>query len=177
MPEKSKKEKTEKSSRNQSGKTGSRKRLRIRITRNRIIAGITVLLTGISALLVFSEIWAFTTWAGLKMDEILFHLRAPLEGTGGGMLAKYATRCILPAVLIMVSVFIMIVHTRNISKTRTTFVRRSFIGAGIALVLSLIGADPDVVREIAQDLCVFFHQESVLVTTGQVEAYSVTGNL
>ncbi len=45
------------------------------------------------------------------------------------------------------------------------------------LVLSLIGADPDVVREIAQDLCVFFHQESVLVTTGQVEAYSVTGNL
>ena len=47
MPEKSKKEKTEKSSRNQSGKTGSRKRLRIRITRNRIIAGITVLLTGI----------------------------------------------------------------------------------------------------------------------------------
>lgn len=138
MPEKSKKENTERNSGKQTEKDSRHRRLRIRVTRNRVIAGITVLLTGISALLVFSEIWAFTTWAGLKMDEILFHLRAPLEGTGGGMLEKYATRCILPAILVMASVFVMIVHTRNISKTRTTFVRRSFIGAGIALVLSLI---------------------------------------
>ena len=74
MPEKSKKENTERNSGKQTEKDSRHRRLRIRITRNRVIAGITVLLTGISALLVFSEIWAFTTWAGLKMDEILFHL-------------------------------------------------------------------------------------------------------
>ena len=66
------------------------------------------------------------------MDEILFHLRAPLEGTGGGMLQKYAARCLLPAILIMICIFIMIVHTRHASKTRGIFVKRTIIGALIA---------------------------------------------
>ena len=100
-------------------------------------AGIAVILTALGAVLFFSEIWAFTTWAGLKMDEILFHLRAPLEGTGGGMLEKYFTRCLLPSVLIMLSVFAMIVHTRHAARARGTFVRRSVIGAVLALVLCL----------------------------------------
>ncbi|MBR0372904.1 MAG: hypothetical protein IJH91_00040 [Mogibacterium sp.] len=45
------------------------------------------------------------------------------------------------------------------------------------LVLSLIGVERDVIEEIAKDLCVFFHQESVLITTGDVEAYSISENL
>ena len=107
------------------------------LSQSRLAAGLSVLLAGISAVLVFSEVWAFTTWAGLKMDEILFHLRAPLEGTGGGMLQKYAARCLLPAILIMICIFIMIVHTRHASKTRGIFVKRTIIGALIAFVLSL----------------------------------------
>ena len=45
------------------------------------------------------------------------------------------------------------------------------------LVLSLIGADRAVIEEIAKDLCVFFHQESVLITTGDVIAYQVSEKL
>ena len=45
------------------------------------------------------------------------------------------------------------------------------------LVLSLIGIDRTVIDEIAKDLCVFFHQESVLITSGEVETYSISGNL
>ena len=66
------------------------------LSQGKPFAGIAVVLMAVSAVLVFSEIWAFTTWAGLKMDEIIFHLNAPLEGTGGGMLEKYVTRCLLP---------------------------------------------------------------------------------
>lgn len=39
-----------------------------------------------------------------------------------------------------------------------------------SLVLILIDADPVIVREIATDLCVFFHQESVMVTESLVQA-------
>ena len=42
-----------------------------------------------------------------------------------------------------------------------------------SLVLSLIDVDDVIVREIAQDLCLFFRQESVLVTKGEVESYSI----
>ena len=45
------------------------------------------------------------------------------------------------------------------------------------LVLSLIGAERGTVEEIARDLCVFFHQESVLITAGEVEAYSIRDGL
>ena len=41
------------------------------------------------------------------------------------------------------------------------------------LLLSLIGVERDVINEIAKDLCVFFRQESVLITSGEVEAYSI----
>ena len=70
-------------------KEGARKRSWFQ---TKIAAGIAVLLTTVSAILFFTVIWAFTTWAGLKMDEILFHLKTPLEGTGGGIIAHFVTR-------------------------------------------------------------------------------------
>lgn len=45
------------------------------------------------------------------------------------------------------------------------------------LVLTLIDADRVIVNEIAKDLCVFFHQESVLITEGKVETYYVSETL
>ena len=42
------------------------------------------------------------------------------------------------------------------------------------IVLSLIDVDMDVANEIAKDLCVFFNQESVLVTTGNVEKHFIS---
>ena len=45
------------------------------------------------------------------------------------------------------------------------------------LALSLIGVERSTVEEIAQDFCVFFHQESVLITVGEVESYSIRGGM
>ena len=45
------------------------------------------------------------------------------------------------------------------------------------LVLTLIDAEKTLVDEIARDLCVFFHQESVLVTEDRVQAYYIEERL
>lgn len=42
------------------------------------------------------------------------------------------------------------------------------------LVLSLIGTEHSLIEEIARDLCAFFHQESVLITSGEVESYFIS---
>lgn len=42
------------------------------------------------------------------------------------------------------------------------------------IVISFIDIEMDVANEIAKDLCVFFNQESVLVTTGNVEKYFIS---
>ncbi|MBE5998377.1 MAG: LTA synthase family protein [Sarcina sp.] len=131
-----KNERLQKENRVKRGQAATRTRRRPR-SQGKPFAGLAVLLVLMAAVLVFSEFWAFTTWAGLKMDEILFHLRAPLEGTGGGMLEKYVTRCLVPAGLVMLSVFAMIVHTRHAPRARGIFVKRSIIGAGTALIAAL----------------------------------------
>ena len=45
------------------------------------------------------------------------------------------------------------------------------------LVLVLIDADRKIVDEIARDLCVFFHQESVMITNEHVRTYFVSESL
>jgi len=45
------------------------------------------------------------------------------------------------------------------------------------LVLTLIDADKNTVDEIARDLCVFFHQESVMITESPVRSYFISETL
>ena len=42
-----------------------------------------------------------------------------------------------------------------------------------SLVISFIDVDSALIEEIAKDLCVFFHQESVLITEGEIRAYFI----
>ena len=41
--------------------------------------------------------WGFSMYAGLNMEEIVYELRAPLEGTESGLLRSYGRQCLLPA--------------------------------------------------------------------------------
>jgi hypothetical protein len=45
------------------------------------------------------------------------------------------------------------------------------------LVLILIDAKKETVNEIAKDLCVFFHQESVMITEDSVRTYFISESL
>ena len=45
------------------------------------------------------------------------------------------------------------------------------------LVLSLIDVDENVAEEIAKDLCAFFNQESVMVTTSEIKAVFISESI
>ena len=46
---------------------------------------LTVFLAGLSVLLALSVRWMFATWTNLSMDELVYHLTAPLDGTNTDM--------------------------------------------------------------------------------------------
>ena len=46
-----------------------------------------------------------------------------------------------------------------------------------SLKLLILGEDIELVREIAKDLCAFFHQESVMVSTSEAEVHFVKESL
>ena len=43
-----------------------------------------------------------------------------------------------------------------------------------SLVLLLSEADPEIVKSIAKDLCILFHQESILITENRLGGYFIT---
>ncbi len=45
------------------------------------------------------------------------------------------------------------------------------------LVLTLVGVEKELIAEIAKDLCTFFHQESVMVSSSEAEVYFVHDSL
>ena len=57
---------------------------------------LTVFLAGLSVLLALSVRWMFATWTNLSMDELVYHLTAPLDGTNTDMIWDYMTRQKMP---------------------------------------------------------------------------------
>lgn len=68
----------------------------------------------------FGALWGLTTWGDIGIDEIIFQLQAPLEGTGNGMLLQYALKGLLPAVL-MVAMFVICLWRARTAGRRTAF--------------------------------------------------------
>ena len=58
---------------------------------------LSILLVVSGVLLVALARWVFATWNGLKMDEVIYHINAPIEGTGGDMIASGIVNCVIPA--------------------------------------------------------------------------------
>lgn len=74
-------------------------------------------LTGFLLFLVsfigFGALWGLTTWGEIDIDEIIFQLQMPLEGTGNGMLLDYAVKGILPVFFVVGAYILLAARSRN----------------------------------------------------------------
>ena len=91
----------------------------------------------ISFLLAFSIRWGLTTWQNLKMDEMIFELTAPLEGTGDSYISDYILNGPIPALLITGLVLILFIVL--IKKRKKTGLPRllAFIVSAVVLGVSV----------------------------------------
>lgn len=74
-------------------------------TIKKVLAAILYIVIGMAVFAVslvgFSANWVFHRWGDLDMDEIIFQLQMPLEGTGDGMIGEFILSAVLPTVLIL----------------------------------------------------------------------------
>lgn len=77
---------------------------------------LAVVLAVLTTLLTSSLRWMFQTWSNLTMDELVFHLTTPLEGTNNGMIREYILCCLVPAALIMVFFILLLISFRKNKK-------------------------------------------------------------
>ena len=74
---------------------------------------LSTILALLASLLAFSAKWMFKTWTNLTMDELVYHLTAPLEGTNTDMIKDYCNECAVPAILILGCILFVIAANRN----------------------------------------------------------------
>lgn len=81
------------------------------------------------SLIGFASNWAFVTWGDIDMDEIVFHLQQPLEGTGGGLIGDYLLKGLLPAVLVLAAFLVLFILLKK--RKRRLLLSCAFLLAGI----------------------------------------------
>lgn len=69
------------------------------------------------------------------MDELVYHLTAPLEGTNTDMIQDYCGKCAVPAIIFLCAVIIIYAQKKN----ETVFTRRMTV-AGLVGAVVIIGA-------------------------------------
>lgn len=75
-----------------------------------------VLFGGISALLSASVGWMFETWPNLSMQELMFQLQSPMEGTSKDMINSYIDSCVPVSILIIFLITIVLMSCRKRKK-------------------------------------------------------------
>lgn len=76
---------------------------------------LTVLIATLAMLLFRSISWMLKTWNNLSMEELVYHLKSPLQGTNEGMIKDYIISCLIITVIcaiILTAVFIIIRKNR-----------------------------------------------------------------
>ena len=91
---------------------------------------LTALFVFFVAVIGFASNWAFTTWGDIDMDEIVFHLQQPIEGTGGGLIGDYLLKGLLPAVLVLAVFLVVLILVKK--RKRRLLVSCAFLVLGIA---------------------------------------------
>ena len=74
---------------------------------------LSTILALLASLLAFSAKWMFKTWTNLTMDELVYHLTAPLEGTNTDMIKDYCNECAVPVILILGFILFAIAANRK----------------------------------------------------------------
>lgn len=78
---------------------------------------IKYLLLALLFLCVFSSLFAISNFGNITFDEILFHLRVPLKGTGSDMISRFIKESIVPTVVFLLVVGAIDI-TLNIKKIK-----------------------------------------------------------
>ena len=68
-----------------------------------ILAGILCSILVLAGVLLTAIVrWVFSVWKELNVNELVYHLIAPIKGTGGGLIGLFILNCILPTLVITI---------------------------------------------------------------------------
>ena len=80
----------------------------------RSMTAVFATILGVLAVLICRSVfWVLKTWSNLSMDEIVYHLKTPLEGTNGDMIVDYVVYCVVPTIIVAAAIIILFLWVKN----------------------------------------------------------------
>ena len=99
---------------------------------------LTLVLFWAGSLVLFSMFWLFKTFPHVKLDELLYQINAPIEGTNSEMIQDFILTALLPSI-IAVMVAIVLIHFlkkngRRVLRTAMIFATAGMVGFSATVV-------------------------------------------
>ena len=102
---------------------------------------LAIFVSTFSVLLSSAVNWMFDTWSNLTMDELMYQLNAPFDGTNSDMVMDFVYHCVPPAVLVLILVIVLLIYFRKNVKIYHSLVVLFLVGflslMGIQIYLAL----------------------------------------
>ena len=89
----------------------------------------------IASLCAFTVMWVFDTWANLKMDELIYTI-STMSGTGGDMISKFITGCLIPALIVPALTAVLMVYVIKRHRQHLRHLFKYLIIASIAVFIA-----------------------------------------
>lgn len=74
---------------------------------------LAIFVSTFSVLLSGAVNWMFDTWSNLTMDELMYQLNAPFDGTNSDMVMDFVYHCVPPALLVLILVIVLLIYFRK----------------------------------------------------------------
>ena len=106
---------------------------------------LAVLLIFLVAMLAFAALWTMDTWQNNTMDQIMFHITSPVEGTSSDIIVGFVLKVLLPSIAVTAaSVIVKLVLKKKEAKQKalrtanivTAVVLAAFLGVSVFLFMN-----------------------------------------
>ena len=107
----------------------------------KILAGLGAVLTllvAFLAMLIFrSSSWMLKTWNNLSMEELIFHLKSPLQGTNEGLIKDYIISCLIISLVTAVVLIAVLMITRRNRRAHSFTILTTLVVSVLMILLSV----------------------------------------
>lgn len=80
---------------------------------------LAVLLIFLVAMLAFAALWTMDTWQNNTMDQIMFHITSPVEGTSSDIIVGFVLKVLLPSIAVTAAAVIVKLILKKKAKEKT----------------------------------------------------------
>ena len=80
--------------------------------------------------------WVMSVWNNLDVNEIIFHITSPIQGTGNGIIRQYVIKGLLPAIIALISAIVTVLCLKKKKDRNTIFKIGTYVSAAV-IVLSI----------------------------------------